>query len=538
MLKTTLTLSLSVCATLVMLPSCNDTAYLPDPEKDWAGTTSVFAPVEEQGFSTYYTPALGRCGDPMPFYDKKAGEYRVMYLQDYDQNGDSYHLFWCVRTKDGANYTSMGEILHAGAPVEQDAGVGTGCCVYNEADKLYYIYYTGHNAGCAQTEAVLRATSTDGVNFKKDILWMLKGENYGFDATDFRDPQIFQGDDNLWHMVVSSKLKFAEFTSKDLKVWEPAGGFNMVWDRMCECPDIFKMGNYWYLIYSEAYKESWSRKVKYMMADSWENLKRCFDDPGAHWPADDKEGVLDTRAFYAAKTASNGSERLIWGWCPTRDGADLYAKNVNVGAGKGNEPKWSGSLVCHKLVQHPNGTLSVGKVAAIENKYSIPTTVTVMDSKGLKGNKLSGDEAYVIYNRLGYHNHISFTVKTDGEGDRFGVSFVRGKKEDCSKYYSLVVTPEWENGRRRVYFQEEFYPTKDEPFIQEKRIEATEGYIFPRDEQNTYKIDIFTDNSVVTMYVNGVYGCTERIYGVQKNCWSINNYGGNITISNVSVTQY
>ena len=55
---------------------------------------------------------------------------------------------------------------------------------------------------------------------------------------------------------------------------------------------------------------------------------------------------------------------------------------------------------------------------------------------------------------------------------------------------------------------------------------------------NEYKIDIYTDNSVVVMYINDVCAYTQRIYGIQKNCWSINNYGGSITVSDLAVTLY
>ncbi|MBL1488738.1 DUF4975 domain-containing protein, partial [Klebsiella pneumoniae] len=36
---------------------------------------------------------------------------------------------------------------------------------------------------------------------------------------------------------------------------------------------------------------------------------------------------------------------------------------------------------------------------------------------------------------------------------------------------------------------------------------------------------------------NNVCAYTQRIYGIQKNCWSINNYGGSITVSNLRVSQ-
>ena len=39
------------------------------------------------------------------------------------------------------------------------------------------------------------------------------------------------------------------------------------------------------------------------------------------------------------------------------------------------------------------------------------------------------------------------------------------------------------------------------------------------------------------MYINDNVCYTQRIYGIQKNCWSINNYGGNITISDLKISQ-
>lgn len=58
----------------------------------------------------------------MPFYDQKAGEFKVLYLQEYDNNGPCYHPFWGISTKDGANYDMIGEVLPVGASTAlQDA---------------------------------------------------------------------------------------------------------------------------------------------------------------------------------------------------------------------------------------------------------------------------------------------------------------------------------------------------------------------------------------------------------------------------------
>jgi len=507
------------------LTACSKDNFEGDEPKDWSNTTEVYIPTDETGFSTYYTPAIGRVGDPMPFYDAKTNSFKVMYLQEYDNNSEyRFHPIWAVETTDGANYNSLGEwISVGGSDTEQDAALGTGCCFFNEQDGLYYIYYTGHNTQLSNVEAVMRATSTDCKTWTKDNLWTLYGKDYGYSTTDFRDPQIFK-EGSVYHMIIATRPInggdpcFADFTSTDMKQWTKQESIKMIWDRMLECPDVFQMGNKWYCVYSESVKTSWSRKVKYMMADSWEDLKKCFND-GPKWPADDREGVLDSRAFYAGKTASNGTDRYIWGWSPYRSGADIYEKNVNVGGGDGNEPNWSGSLVCHKLIQHEDGTLSVCEVPGIKAKYNKSADVKIM--------KQTDD--YTLYSRLGTHNHISFTVKTTNDGDKFGISFVRS--EDATKFYTLVLNPEWENGRRKVNFEEE--GPEGMGFI-----DGADGYIIPRPANNTYKVDIYTDNSVLTMYINGEYGYTQRIYGIQNNCWSINNYGNNIEISDLSVSKY
>ena len=536
--------SLVYCAVGVAFTSCYNEYDAPgETVKDWAGTSERFVPTDERGFTTFYTPYMikptdnvGGVGDPMPFYDAKNSEFKVLYLQDYANNkAYCFHPYWGLKTKDCSSYESLGEILSAGSnDFQQDAALGTGCCFYNEADGLYYIYYTGENGKCTNRQVVMRATSPDFKTWTRDNLWQLNGPEYGYNGFDFRDPQIFKGDDGKFHMVIATRPQaggngiFAEFVSADMKNWESAGSFPMVWDRFCECPDVFKMGDWWYLVYSESFKTSWSRKVKYMMADSWENLKKCFNDPGANWPKDGREGVLDSRAFYAGKTASNGTDRYIWGWCPYRPIDDIDVRNISVGAGDGNEPKWGGALVCHKVLQHEDGTLTLTAVPSLNNKYNKPQTVREMESKGYANGKLTGEGAYVLYNRLGYHNHMSFTVKTAGNTDKFGVSLFRGS--DSKKYYTMVFNPEGENDRKINMEQE---GAEGKGFI-----EAVDSYKFQRPADNVYNIDIYTDNSVFVIYVNDNICYTMRLYGIQKNCWSINNYGGEIEVSNLKVSAY
>ena len=183
--------------------------------------------------------------------------------------------------------------------------------------------------------------------------------------------------------------------------------------------------------------------------------------------------------------------------------------------------------MCHKLIQHADGTLTLGAVPAMAAKYGKTADASVKASNNYNGGTLSGDDAYVLYSRLGTCNHISFTVKTSNNWDKFGISFVRGT--DSEKYYTIVVNPEDDN-HRKVNFEQEGSAGKG-------FIEGIDGYWFERPADNTYNIDIYTDNSVLVMYINDVCAYTQRIYGIQKNCWSINNYGGSITVSDLKVSQ-
>ena len=315
----------------------------------------------------------------------------------------------------------------------------------------------------------------------------------------------------------SGKGVLVEWTSADLKSWEHKGVFmQCMWDRFYECPDVFKMGDWWYLVYSELHDAV--RRVQYFKGRTLDELKACTQNDAGLWP-DSHQGFLDGRGLYAGKTASDGTNRYIWGWCATRSGKD-NTKAL----------EWAGNLVAHKLVQHEDGTLTLGEVPGIAAKFdnaAKPDVVAKSDDavQGDASNlKLTGD-AWAMFPRLGYKNRIEFTVKTAGNRDKFGISLVRGT--DADVFYSLVLNDEDDN-TRKINFEQQgkngcgFLANGD-------------SYVFQRPADNTYHIVITTDNSICTMYVNDVCCYTNRIYGIQRNCWSINSYSGSIEVSGLTV---
>ena len=512
--------TMSVCS----LMACNDDEPILT-QKDWDGTAAYFASTDEKGFETYYKPSVGFIGDPMPFYDPQNGDFKIMYLQEFRPNQATYHPIWAVSTRDAASYTALGELIPTGTVAEADAAIGTGSTYYDARNAVYYTYYTGHTA---QEEVVMRAISRDFKTWTKDRTFCLKGTDFGYSKRDFRDPFVFQDEQNVYHMIVSTQLNgkgvLADFTSVNLQDWTHQGVFmTMMWDRFYECPDVFKMGNWWYLIYSE--KHAAVRRVQYFKGRTLDELKACTANDAGMWP-DNHEGFLDSRGFYAGKTASNGEERYIWGWCPTRAGNN----NTAVGASP-NEPEWAGNLVAHKIVQHPDGTLSLGMVPGIDRKINkvISAKIVAKSESGVTENAdkvvLQG-ESYVLYNRLQVENKWSFDIKTTGNEDKFGISLVRGS--DSEKYYTIVVNPESAD-KRKINFEEEGAAGKG-------FIAGIDGYVFDRPADNIYHVTICTDNSVCVVYINDNVAYTNRIYGVQKNCWSVNSYGqGKIEISNLKM---
>ena len=481
------------------LAACSDD----DPvltTRDWDGIDTFFNSSDAAKQDMFYKPAVGYVGDPMPFYDPVAKDFKVMYLQDYRPNqAVTYHPIWCVSTADAASYTSLGELIPCGEATEMDAALGTGSTIYHEG--IYYTFYTAHSANASLTggfgEAVMMATSRDFRSWSKDRRLLITGGDT-YSNTDFRDPFVFKGDDGIFHMLVSTKQNgkgvLAEYTSSDLRNWNSAGVFmTMMWDRFYECPDLFKMGDWWYLVYSEQHDAV--RRVQYFKGRTLADLKACTANDAGLWP-DSHEGFLDSRGFYAGKTASDGKNRYIWGWCATRAGSS------NTG-----NADWAGNLVAHKLVQHPDGTLTLGEVPAIAGRFGEYSSVPSFT--------LSEGE-HKVFGRLGYENRITMRVTADSPWARFGFSFGRGS--DSSKFYSLIVNPEGETGRK-INFEEE--GTEGCGFIAN-----ADGYVFATPEDGVYDITIVTDNSVVTVYINGDVSYTNRIYGLMKNCWSVNCYGG------------
>jgi beta-fructofuranosidase len=308
----------------------------------------------------FYRPVGAWPGDFIPYY--RDGQFHLFFLMDWrDKAGHGEGTPWYqVITKDFVHFDEHGEMLPRGSKKDQDLYVFTGSVVYGEGK--HHIFYTGHNPyfpdeGKPQ-EGVMHATSDDLLHWEKIPEDTFYAPSERFELNDWRDPFVFWNPEarEYW-MIVAARLKSGPSrrrgcsglcASKDLRKWEVRDPF---WSPGLyfthECPDLFKMGDWWYLLFSEFTDLV---RTRYRMS-------RSLNGP---WLTP-KYDYFDAKAFYAAKTASDGQRRFLFGWDPTRTGGRDY-----------HPWDWGGNLVVHELRQESDGTLAVTIPATVDAAFTRP----------------------------------------------------------------------------------------------------------------------------------------------------------------------
>ncbi len=317
-----------------------------------------------------YKPIDGWTGDIMPFFWN--GRFHLFYLKDFrDIEGHGEGTPWFhLSTTDFVTFVEHGESLARGSAESQDLYVFTGSVL--RAQEKFHIFYCGHNPHFSALgrpqQGVMHAVSDDLISWTKVTRDPLFAPPERYEVDDWRDPFVFWNDEaKQYWMLLAGRLRSALrrrngctalCVSDDLENWrveEPLYAPGLFLTH--ECPDLFRIGDWWYLLFSE-YSEAWV--TRYRMA-------RTLDGP---WltPAVD---TFDNRAFYAAKTASDGTDRFLFGWNPTREHS------------KDDQPwQWAGNLVVHQLRQETDGALAVTIPQTIRDRFAAETKLTFVRAQG------------------------------------------------------------------------------------------------------------------------------------------------------------
>ena len=427
--------------------------------------------------------------DVMPMADGK--EMKIYYLYDTDHNGPLYHPIHLFTTENFYEYRDEGLAVSCGPDLDApDAAIGTGS-VLRDGEGLYHCFYTGHNDTAPEKgmdkECVMHAVSEDGKTFDKlpeDTFYA--PEHYSSD--DFRDPFVFWNEEEgcYWLLIAARDDKLggivARYRSDDLTSWtlmDPLYAPGK--QHMLECPDLFKMGDKYYLFYS------WDCVTYYAVSDSINGPFVQAEDP-----------ILASTgfSFYAAKTAELNGSRYLCGW--------IGRKPEPTDAGAYN---WAGTMMIHELVQKEDGTLGVREPNILESFFVNEKPVTASDLSDTaevmdNGYRLvSEDKNTVSLVNFGQRQpvfQLDCTVKFTEEGY---AGFCFGKDKNYNTYAGMVID------------------AKNDSLHYEGSVLSRMAYVDPLvktdysiEPGREYHLRLIMENEIATLYIDQAKVLCVRVY--------------------------
>ena len=277
-----------------------------------------------------------------------------------------------------------------------------------------------------------------------------------------------------------------------------------------EVPDLFQMGQYWYLVFCEFTDATLTR---YRMSPVQPGGEIPLDEAWQTPPVDSFDG----RAFYAAKTASDGQHRYLFGWNPTRE----HERD-------NGSWQWGGNLVVHELVQQADGNLGVHipeKVAA-----SFHQTLPVKFERGLGKWIFKNDQIKV--DRSGFGCASAGKLPKTCLGDLWlqyesgvtGCGVMLRTSQDFESGYYVRIEPQ----RQRLVFDSWPRPG-DLPFMP-----GLECPLITRIDE-PIQITIYVDGSLCEIYVNQQVALSARMYDQQEGEWGVFTTGGPAVFSRIQL---
>ncbi|RAP77732.1 glycoside hydrolase family 32 protein [Paenibacillus montanisoli] len=468
--------------------------------------------------SLFYKPQDGWAGDFIPFY--KDGRFQLFYLLDW-RNSEQYGEgtpWYLISTDDFVQFEEHGEVIPRGGEHEQDLYIFTGCAI--EAKGQYHIFYTGHNPHFMPegkpAQAVMHAVSDDLLHWRKaeEDTFFAPAELY--EPHDWRDPFVFWNEEaeEYW-MLLAARLKdgpsrrrgcTALCASKDLKHWEVRDPF---WSPHLyythECPDLFRMGDWWYLVFST-------------FSDKWVTHYRMSKSLQGPWLAPDDD-AFDGRAYYAAKTFSDGNRRYVFGWNPTKsDDRD------------DGQWQWGGNLVVHEVIQRLDGTLRVSIPEQIDHVFKRDLPVPFKPGIGkwdIDGDRLQSAAAdsfsCAISGELPSCCKLAATI-TFSENTRSCGMMLRFD-DDLENGYYIRLEPD----RNRFVF--DCWPRRgDVPYLVDLERPIT---LVP---ETPYELKVIMEDSICEIYLNDQVAMSARMYDHKQGKWGVFVTDGEARFSHITLS--
>jgi len=455
-------------------------------------------------YKLFYKPDDAYTGDFIPFW--KNGRFHLFYLKDW-RNTEVYGEgvpWFKITTDDFIHFDECGEMIARGTKEEQDCAVYTGSVI--EAMGKYHIFYTGHNGHFVSdgrpAQGTMHAVSDDLENWTKIPKDTFYANAEKYEMHDFRDPFVYFDEcTKRYNMLLVSRKKDSGYTagftalysSDDLKTWRDDGDFfDPSLYHTHECPDFFKMGDWWYLIYSEYSDKSITRYV----------MKKDLDAP---WIIPE-DGAFDGRAYYAAKSYSDGNRRYLFGWVATKS-----EQNDD------NAWQWGGNLLVHEIFQRNDGTLGCRTPNSVDcawhAKEKAEETIILSNN--------SGKDEKLAFSGIGSAFRVDATIKFDMEACQFGMQFGQNFAEKCGYKYEFI------------------------PYERMLRFNSITSSIYTKDvtrpidleSKTSVDISLIVDNDICVLYVDKDIALTSRIYNIRGKDVSFFVTGGSVRVENAVLSE-
>lgn len=477
-------LCLFLALSMLLLTACSGSQ--PSNQPTAAAAAVIDEPYEAVPYNLFPAPEGGYVGDVMPFVTED-GKLEIYYLYDTDHNGQGYHPVYKYVTDDLVGYEDHGKVLDFGTMADPDPALGTGS-VMRDNEGLFHLFYTGHNDvgnNGKGKECCMHAVSTDRENWTKlpeDTFFAPEG----YSKDDFRDPEVFWVDSEncYWMLFAAHSNDFQgvtlKYTSDDLHTWKLEGTLYAPGRHfMMECPNIFKMGNTYYLVYS------WDSQTYYAMSDS---INGPYTAP--------EHNTLDGGGFimYAGKEAELNGVHYLCAWlgrAGLSDDSGIY--------------QWAGNVLNHQLVQLPDGTLGVCAPETYKNYFTAAKTFGFEQKSGtvtVDGNNvsLSAAAGEFALADMGTRPGTMMLECDVTMGSDSCVGFAFGGSERNSAYTALCL----DAATNSVHYE----GTE----LEDLSIYGPEGYVyFDFSKTDTHHVQLVCENEVVVLYIDNTVALSSRI---------------------------
>lgn len=472
----------------------------------------------------FYKPKDGWVGDTIPFaYD---GKFYIYYLHD-ERKGNTqdeygYRTSWnLLITEDGVNVKDCKVVLPVGEYDDADYACYTGSVIEGN-DGNFHMFYTAQNnynpkyhRDGKPLQYVAHAISTDLINWEKLPELTFGADERIYEPFDWRDPFVFYNEEEkCFDMLLAARLRGASeknggcvglCRSYDLLHWEAKEPFYNPESYMThECPDLFKLGNKWYLVYS-----TFSEKfvTHYRMSDK---LSGPWTSP--------IEDTFDGRAFYAAKTAQVGDKRMAFAWVPTKRGESDFGQY-----------EWGGNFIAHEINQTTDNKLTVKPAEGLINMFNKEFVNEKLNKVEIEN--YEGEKSYVIdgmKDTCMIEAVIEFSegVRSFGIGLRQDSALANGYYLRFEPFYNRIVADMWP---RRIRGVNQWYVDGDKPFM----VELERPFDYKSLKDNKVHIRVVADGSIICLYVNDITALTMRAYNLNRTNWGFFVKDGSIRVSDI-----